>query len=53
MQTNKIHTLRYNYNNVLIYINRYMFRPSLAHQQGVRSCMQQQLDLIISDMYWR
>jgi hypothetical protein len=31
-----MHTLLYSYNNVLIHINSYMFRPSVAyHQEGV------------------
>jgi hypothetical protein len=43
----KIHTLRYYDNSTLIYINSYMFRPSLAYHQEVRSCIKESLDLII------
>jgi len=39
MYTNKKHTLRYKYSNVLIYMNFYMFRASLAHHQGVHNCI--------------
>jgi len=37
LQINQIHTLLYNYNNVLIYINIYTFWASLVHHQGVQS----------------
>jgi hypothetical protein len=44
-------SLRNNYNNVLIYMNCYMFRFSLTHYQGVYSCIKQLSDLfIISSM---
>jgi len=42
-----MHTFLYNYNNVLIRINFYMFLTSLAHPQGVHSCIKQPLGLII------
>lgn len=38
-------SFRYNYNNVLIYINFYIFRSSLAHKQLVYSCMKQSTSL--------
>jgi len=37
LQISQMHTLHYNYNNVLIYINTYTFRASLAHHQGVHN----------------
>jgi len=40
-------TLRNRYINVLIYIYSYKFRSSLAHYQGVYSCIKQSLDLFI------
>jgi len=36
MSNNKKHKLLYNHNNILIYINCYMFRASLVHLQGVK-----------------
>jgi hypothetical protein len=33
LYTNKMHTLRYNYSNVSVHINSYMFRASYAHHQ--------------------
>ena len=38
MQTNKMQTFRYNYYNILTYINYYMFWASLAHHQGDNAC---------------
>jgi len=38
-----MHTLPYNYNNVLMYINSYMFRCPLANLQGVHSRLKQLL----------
>ena len=38
MQTNKMQTFRYNYSNILIYINSYMFWVSLAHHHGDNVC---------------
>ena len=38
MQTNKMQTFLYNYNNILIYMNSYMFRASLAHHLGDNAC---------------
>ena len=29
-----------------------MFRPSLAHYEGMHSCMKQSLDLIITSNIW-
>jgi hypothetical protein len=49
LQTIK-HTLRCNCNNVLIYINCYMFRPSQVLQPRLHSCVQQTHLLIISIM---
>jgi len=46
-----MHTFRYKYNNVLIYINLYMFWASVAHQ-GVHSCIKQSFDLIIISRMW-
>jgi hypothetical protein len=37
--------LRYNYNNVLRYINFYIFRSSLGHHQRVYSCIKQSTSL--------
>jgi len=51
-KTNKMLTLRYYYNNVLAHINSYVFRASLAHHQGVHSCITQRLDLIIICNTW-
>lgn len=50
MSTNKMQTLRYNY-NVLIYIHSYMFQAPLAHHQGVQSCIKQSDLIIISNMW--
>jgi len=47
-----MHTLRYNYNDVSVHINSYMFRPSLAHHQRVHSFRKQSLDLIIISNAW-
>jgi len=47
-----MHKLLYNCNNVSININSYMFRASLAHHQGVNSCIIQPLDLIIISNTW-
>ena len=52
LQTNKMHTLIYNFNNVLIYKNCYMFRSSLVHHQGVCSCIKHTFDLIIISSMW-
>ena len=47
-----MHTVHCNDNNVLIYINWYIFWASLAHHQWVQCCIQQSLDLIIiSNMF--
>jgi hypothetical protein len=43
----KVHTLRLYHNNVWIYINCYMFRPSLAHHHTVYSCIKQSLQLSV------
>jgi hypothetical protein len=51
MSTNKMQSLRYIYNNVLIYIHSYMFWAPLAHCQGVQSCIKQ-WDLIIISNTW-
>jgi hypothetical protein len=42
-----MHTFRYDYNYIVIRINFYMFVASMAHPQGVYSCIKQPLDLII------
>jgi hypothetical protein len=42
-------TLRYNYNNVFIHANSYMFPTSLAHNQGVQRCIKH---LIINSSMW-
>ena len=34
-----MHSIRYTYSMVLIYVNFYMFPVSLAQQQGVHSCI--------------
>jgi len=52
MRTNKIHIFRYNYNNIVICTNLYMFLASVAHPQGVRSCIKQPLGLIILSNMW-
>lgn len=44
--------IRYNCNNIVIRINFYMFLASVAHPQGVRSCIKQSLDLIILSNMW-
>ena len=43
----QMYTLRYNYNNVFIHINSYMFSASLPHHQRVHRCLKQFLHLII------
>jgi hypothetical protein len=43
--TNKMNTLIYSYNNVLICIKSYMIRPALVHYQEVYSCIKQSLRL--------
>ena len=46
-----MHIFIYNYNNILISINFYMFLTSLAHPQGVNSHIKEPLDLnILSNM---
>jgi len=47
-----MHTFLYNYNNVSVHINSYMFRASLAHDQGFHSCIIQSLDIIIICNMW-
>jgi hypothetical protein len=47
MQSNKMHTFRYNYNNVLIYVNLYVFRATLVYHQGLYGCIKKSLDRII------
>lgn len=51
MYINKKHTLRYNYSNVLIYVNFYMFRASLPHHQGVHNYINNHQTLSPSPKY--
>jgi hypothetical protein len=45
VSTNKMSILRYDYNNVLIHMKCYMFRPSVSHHQSVHSSTKQYLYL--------
>ena len=47
-----MHPLHYNYSNVFMYINRYMFLASLAHHHAVHSYMKHQLGLFIISRTW-
>ena len=38
-----MHTLPYNYNNVLMYINSFMYRCPLANHQGAHTRLKQLL----------
>jgi hypothetical protein len=48
----QMYTLCYNYNNVFIHVNSYIFPGSLAHHQGVQRCIKQSLHLIITSSMW-
>jgi len=48
----QMYTLRYNYNNVFIHVNYYMFPASLAHHQGEHRCIKQSLHHIIISSMW-
>ena len=50
--TNKMHTFSYNCYVIIMCLNSYMFRAELAHHQGVRSCINQSLELIIVSNVW-
>jgi len=48
-----MHTLPYNYNYVLKYMNSCMFQASLPHHQGVYSCIILSLVLIMISNIWK